>query len=154
MIRAILPSVLALAVVAGAVWWVRTRAARQPETRPAESAERPGETGRVVLLAFGRDWAERFGSTEDGLRSALLAGSDPSLAAWIGGQIGVVAVRFDQPDSSAEVNATVVVSYSGTGERSTARLSLRWDDVPDDVRAELLGGSRTVVRTWQAQTRA
>jgi hypothetical protein len=153
MIRAILLGMLALAVGAGAAWWVRARLARQRETRPAESAERPDETGRVVLLAFARNWAERFGSTEDGLRSALLARSDPSLAAWIGGQIGIVAVRFDQVDPSAEVNVTVLVSYRGTGERSTARLRLRWDDVPQGVRAELLAGSRTVVRTWQAQKR-
>jgi hypothetical protein len=137
----VLLSVAVLAVVAGAVWWLLGRAAR------------PGaeETGRLVLRAFGRDWAKRFGRAEDELSAAFFAGADAELARRVEAEVGVVDLRFDGRNPSADVSVAIVVRYAGDDRRSTAYLTLPWDDVPRSVRAGLLGGDPGVVfRKWRA----
>ncbi|RKS74314.1 hypothetical protein BZB76_2825 [Actinomadura pelletieri DSM 43383] len=128
------------AIVGAAVWWAH----RQWAARP-----RGDELGRVVAQAYAGEWTDRFGVTAEALHAALAEGDDPVLRERIDQAIGAVDLSFAKGPEGT-VAATVVV-IDDNGRRSTARLSLRWDDVPESVRAELLrDGTGPSVRSWRA----
>ena len=146
MARVIMLGAVVVAVVAGAIWWTRRQDARPG--RPARP--RADEDGHVVLMAFGPEWAKRFGSTEGELGGALLAGADAALAERVDREVGVVDLRFDGRDGNARVAVAIIVTYASTQERSTAHLTLPWDDIPQAVRASLLrDGGTAVFRKWR-----
>ncbi len=150
MARVILLGAVVVAVVAGAIWWIRSQDAQSG--RPARP--RADQDGQVVLMAFGEEWAKRFASTEGELRGALLTGMDTALAERIDREVGIVDLRFDGGGGGGgggQVAATIIVTYASTQERSTAHLPLPWDDVPQAVRASLLrDGGTAVFRKWRA----
>lgn len=107
--------------------------------------------GRVVVEAHGTEWARRFGATPERLRTALLTDADPVLRRRVDQEVGVVDLTFDGRSGGSSVPITMIVDYAGSGERSTTRLLLPWDAVPQGVRAELLRNGRTpVFRKWRA----
>jgi hypothetical protein len=151
MAKAIVIGVVVVAVAAGAIWWACGHGSLTTLPRPDRHRPRTDEEGRVVLMAFGRDWAKRFGSTEGELSAALIAGADAALADRVGREVGSIELRFDDPSKGRDVPVTLIVSYTSSRERSTACVSLGWDDVPHGVRADLLRGTGTpVFRTWRA----
>jgi hypothetical protein len=153
MARAVVIGVVAAAVVAGVVWWLRSQVTSPARSGPDRPRRAAVDEGRVVLAAFSRDWAKRFDVAEEDLSAALITGADAALAARVDAEVGVVDLRFDDAGGRRDVPVTLIVSYASTGERSTARLSLPWDDVPDGVRAELLrGGGSPVFRKWRPGT--
>jgi hypothetical protein len=146
MARVILLGAVVVAVAAGAIWWIRSQGA-QSGRPPRPYAD---QDGQVVLMAFGEEWAKRFGSTEGELRGALLAGTDTALAERVDREVGIVDLRFDGGGGSGQVATTIIVTYASTQERSTAHLPLPWDDVPQAVRASLLrDGGTAVFRKWR-----
>jgi hypothetical protein len=138
--RKIMIALLAVAAIAGVIWWLR---------RPRPT--RPDEIGWVVLQAFGGEWANRFGLTAGELSTAFFEGEDASLRQRIDREIGVVDLRFDGDGQRGGVATTIMVTYAGDDQNSTARMTLPWDDTPQAVRAELLRGhGSTVFRKWRA----
>jgi hypothetical protein len=136
------------AAAAGGGWWLR-RPTPEPSARPDPRAAR--ELGAVVASAYENDWATRFGVPAEQLGAALRGGSPDGLRRRIDDEVGVVDLRFDGAGRRGEVNATVIVSYRGSAERSTAKLTLPWDEVPGTVRADLIrDGSNPVLRKWRA----
>lgn len=151
MTKVILIGVVVAAVVAGAIWWPRGQGASPEADRPHRRQPMADEEGPVVLMAFGQDWAKRFGCTEDQLSGALITGADAALGERVSRDVGVVDLRFDDSAKGTEVAVTLMVTYASTAERSTARLTLTWDDVPRGVRGDLLRGTGTpVFRKWRA----
>ncbi len=136
---------LAAVAVAGVVVVVR-------RSRSASRGNRNTyELGRVVLEAFGEDWAARLGRPLTALRPAALAGSDPELRRALDDLVGPVEVDFDgsgRPGTSVPV--TVSVAYSDDRTQSRAEMMLPWDLVPAAVRAELIRGRTKVSQTWRA----
>jgi hypothetical protein len=148
--RVILLGVVVAAVAAAAIWWLRSKGTSAAAGRGRGQQPGTWQEGRVVLLAFGRDWAKRFGCTEDQLSDAISTGADATLAERVSREIGVVDLRFDPPARGSDVAVTLLVSYASTAERSTAGLTLAWDDVPRDVRGDLLRTGAPVFRKWTA----
>ncbi|MFE1318041.1 hypothetical protein [Kitasatospora phosalacinea] len=135
--------VLLLAVVAGGgTWWLLRRGAAAPDA----AADRR-EVGRIVLLAHGPDWAERHGVDARRLSAALLDGADPELLHRVDTEVGPVDLRFH--GSGGRGRVTVTAEYDGPRGHAKATADLPWDDVPQQVRAELLRGA-AVLRTWRA----
>src|ERR1700679_1812301 len=112
MTKAMVIGVVVVAVVAGVIWWVRGQGSPATLPRPEQHRPRSDEEGRVVLMAFGRAWAKRFGSTEDELSAALIAGPDAALADRVGREVGVIELRFDDPGKGRDVPVTLIVSYA------------------------------------------
>lgn len=128
------------ALVGVALWWGH----RWWTTRT-----RVDELGLVVAQAYEGEWTDRFGVTTEALHAALVDGGDAVLRRRIDQAVGVVDLRFD--GGPAETVATTVVVTYDDDRRSTARLSLPWNDVPHTVRADLLrDGTDPVMRTWRA----
>jgi hypothetical protein len=153
MTRVIVFGVLVAAAVAGMIWWACNQGTSSETRRRGGQRPTPDEEARVVLMAFGQDWAKRFGCTEDELSGALIAGTDVALAEHISREVGVIDLRFDSVVGGAEVAATLMVTYTSTAERSTARLTLAWDDVPRSVRGDVLRGADTpVFRKWRGDS--
>jgi hypothetical protein len=157
MTRAILLGVVVAAVVAGVIWWARGQGDGGDAQRPERSRLRTDDEARLVLMAFGGEWAKRFGCTEDELSSAFMAKAGSTgtragtpLAERVSAEVGVVDLRFDQADGNRGVAVTILLTYSGSRARSTAHLTLAWDDVPGSVRADLLRGGAPVFRKWRA----
>jgi hypothetical protein len=151
MAKVVVIGVAAAAVLAGAIWWMRGQGTSPAPQRARGQRPMAGEEGRVVVLAFGRDWARRFDCTEDELSGALITGANATLAKRVGQEAGLVDLRYDASAGGAKVAVTLMVTYASTMERSTARLDLPWDDVPRGVRADLLRGTGTAVfRKWKA----
>src|SRR5512142_393745 len=108
------------------------------------------ELGRVVLDAYGEDWATRLGTSPTAVRSAALGGGDVALRQALDDLVGPVEVDFDGSDQTqTSVPATVMVAYGGGRTRSRAELVLPWDRVPAAVRAELIRGRTRVSQTWR-----
>ncbi|MFC4055080.1 hypothetical protein ACFOY4_35785 [Actinomadura syzygii] len=127
-------------VGAAALWWARRRWVARP---------RVDELGRVVAQAYESEWTDRFGVTAEALHAALAENGDSVLRERIDRAIGAVDLAFESGADGA-VAATVVVDDEG-GARSTARLSLPWEDVPQGVRADLLrNGASPALRSWRA----
>jgi len=133
---------LGVAALGAAVWWAR---------RWWPPGRRTDEIGRVVVQAYGGEWATRFGITGERLRAALFAGANAALLRRVDREFGVVDLRFDGDSRRNTVATTGIVTYNGDQEHSTAKLTLAWDDVPHTVRAELLRHSGDAVfRKWRA----
>ncbi|WP_432932393.1 hypothetical protein ACQPZZ_14630 [Microbispora sp. CA-135349] len=141
----------AVAVVAAV--FARRWAGRLKKHPPADRANardlRTNAVGKVVLDAYGTEWAKQFGRSREEVRDAVLGDAHPDLRERIDREIGVVDVRFDHSGGGAP--ATVTVAYRHDGAHSTARLRLPWESLPDGVRVELLQtGRSTASRTWRA----
>jgi hypothetical protein len=133
---------LSVAALGAAVWWA---------LRWWPTERRTDEIGRVVVQAYGGEWATRFGITSERLSAALFAGANAALLHRIDHEVGVVDLRFDGDSRGNTVATTVIVTYNGDTEHSTAKLTLAWDDVPHTVRADLLRHSGDAVfRKWRA----
>lgn len=137
--------ILGVIIVAAGVA-VAWRMLVSPPRKPADPI------GPVVIDALGTDWTTRFGWTQAELRAMVASGADTALRRRVDAEVGLVDLKFDATGGSrSSVAVTVVAGYSGEGARSTAHLSLPWDSVPSEVRAELLKGSGSVVfRKWRA----
>lgn len=141
----------AVAVVAVVVAWrcVGRLRDRPPADRANARDLRTNAVGRIVLDAYGTEWAMQFGRSREEVRDAVLGDAHPDLRERIDREIGVVDVRFDHGGGSGP--ATVTVTYRHGGARSTAQLSLPWESLPDGVRVELLQtGRSTAFRKWRA----
>ncbi|MFB7943906.1 hypothetical protein ACFC6L_03205 [Kitasatospora phosalacinea] len=133
-----------LAVAAGGcTWWLLRRGAAAPDAAADHRA-----IGRIVLLAYGPDWAERHGVDARRLSAALLDGADPALLHRVDTEVGPVDLRFHGSGSRGQV--TVTAEYDGPRGHAKATADLPWDDVPQQVRADLLRGDAAVLRTWRA----
>ncbi|MFD7731690.1 hypothetical protein ACFV6F_15040 [Kitasatospora phosalacinea] len=138
-------ALLVLLVVAagGGTWWLLRRGTGVPDA----AADRR-EIGRIVLLAHGPDWAERHGVDTRQLSAALLDGADPALLHRVDTEVGPVDLRFH--GSGSRTRVTVTAEYDGPRGHAKATADLPWDDVPRQVRADLLRGGAAVLRTWRA----
>ncbi len=131
----------AVAAVAIIGWLLSRRRARARRDR----------TGQIVIQAFGGAWAERFDRTAAELNAALFADADESLRRLVHREVGVIDLCFALDGAHGEVTTTITVNYAGEQQRSTARLTLKWDDVPYAVRADLMrGDGATAYRQWRA----
>ncbi|WP_329179199.1 hypothetical protein [Streptomyces sp. NBC_01477] len=140
----IMLAALLLILVGGSYGW---RLLRRPPAAP-DTAAAHREIGAIVLLAYGPDWAKRFGVDVQRLEAALLDGADPELLRRVDSEIGPVDLRFHRAAKGSEV--TFTAEFDGPRGHATATADLPWDDVPQPVRADLLRGSASVLRTWRA----
>jgi len=140
---------VAVVAVVVARRWIGGLRDHSPADRANERDLRTGAVGRIVLDAYGTEWAKQFGRSREEVRDAVLGGAHADLLERIDREIGVVDVRFDH--GGGDGPATVTVAYRHDGARSTARLSLPWESLPGSVRVELLQTGRSAAfRKWRA----
>ncbi len=141
-----MPYLVGFCVAAAATVLVVRTARRRPGPTRRQQLE------RVILEAFSAEWASRLGCTGDAVRAAVLSRADASLLRRLDTEAGQLDVTFD--GSSSKVDTEIVCAYAD-GTRSTANITLLWDVIPTDVRADLradlMRAERvTVRRTWRA----
>ncbi|MEU8054637.1 hypothetical protein [Microbispora bryophytorum] len=140
---------LAVVTVVVARRWLGRLKDHPPAGRADARDLRTNAVGKVVLDAYGTEWAKQFGCSREAVRDAVLKGALPDLLLRIDQEIGVVDVRFDH--NGAGASAIVTVAYRHGGSHSSAQLTLPWDALPDGVRAEFLQtGRSTAFRKWRA----
>jgi hypothetical protein len=147
----LLPVILA-GLAAAALWRRLAGRGPAPQAWPRRTQRQRQGLSTVVLDAYGTDWASRFGVSPETLRHSLARSKDPVLASRIDTEVGVVDLRFEEKGTGpTPVQATVMVTYAGTGGRATAAVALPWDDVPGDIRAEFIRKPGDPVwRKWRA----
>lgn len=136
----IILAVVVVIILAAAALWKMNRG----------STNQQDESGRIVLLAFGREWSRRFSCPEEELGKALTSRTDSPIARRVDAETGVADLRYAGQPGGSGVATTIDVTYSSTGQRATAELMLPWDDVPRDVRAGLIRDGGPVFQKWRA----
>lgn len=133
-------AVVVVIILAAAAWWKIKQG----------SAYQQDESGRVVLLAFGKEWSKKFSCPEEELSKALTAKTGSLIARRVGAETGVADLCYTGRPGGSGVATTIDVTYSSTGQRATAELTLPWDEVPRDVRAGLIRDGGPIFQKWRA----
>ncbi|MFD7502649.1 hypothetical protein [Streptomyces sp. NPDC059850] len=98
-----------------------------------------GRLTAVVLAALAEDWAARMDAHPDDIRAAVLGSGSAGLGARLGSEVREVEVVFSRPATGRSDAHTVVRCVFGNPESALVTETVTgWDDIPDDVRAELI----------------
>jgi hypothetical protein len=130
--------VLAIVIVAG----------RRLFRRAVEGSA--GALDGLVVDALADDWSARVAADHVDVRQAMLTGKPAELAERLRSLVRGVALSFerDRVDRSA-VQVVVRCEYQHDGRSFQREFAIPWDEVPPDVRADLLRGGGSVVREWK-----
>lgn len=101
----------------------------------------------LVLDTMEDEWSRRLGAGTEQVREAVLRGGAGQLQDRLRELVGEVDIDFTFA-GSAPVQILVRCSYAD-GNKTTATLSLPWENVPQEIRAEFLrSGDKEVHQRW------